>query len=296
MHKFKYNSIIFHISIIPKSPILIKSGIDSPNPTLPDMQFVRTHHLEKGETIYIPGSSLKGVIRSHIESLLRTLDKNATCDILEDSSCTKKIEENEKIKNREFSSSEIYSCSCKTCKVFGNGKLKSRISILDAYPEGEIKMETRNGVAISRLTHAVAAGPFDMEVLIQANLKTKIFLENFECWQIGFIALAINSLNTGFLKLGFGKNRGFGVIEIKIDKISYMSSKRIEENEIWGLGNYFSEKERNEYGINKNDKIQLDTPYSVEIITFPFIIREFPENSWNEISSKSITKLSEVLN
>ncbi|OYT68262.1 MAG: hypothetical protein CFK48_12135, partial [Armatimonadetes bacterium CP1_7O] len=80
MHGRLYNQLELEIAIIPQTPLLIKSGQKaSIDPALPDMQFVRTRRRlpdgEVDEVVYIPGSSLRGVVRAHAERLLRTLDE-----------------------------------------------------------------------------------------------------------------------------------------------------------------------------------------------------------------------------
>ncbi len=78
MHKRLLNEAIIEISIQPNGPILIKAGEKGADPTLPDMEFVRTNNKP-----YLPGSSLKGVIRSHCERLARTVGgARLSCDPL----------------------------------------------------------------------------------------------------------------------------------------------------------------------------------------------------------------------
>ena len=69
MHKCLFNEAIIKLTIEPVGPILIKAGDSGSDPTKPDMSFVRT--MRNGEsTVYLPGSSLKGFLRSHCEKLL----------------------------------------------------------------------------------------------------------------------------------------------------------------------------------------------------------------------------------
>lgn len=302
MHKTKYNSLGLEISITPKSPLLVKAGGISANPSLPDMQFVRTFITGKGETVYIPGSSLKGVVRSYVEKILRTKkgdSLNGSCNLFEKGkSCPDKIDKIEKELNkkekREIQSCEIYKESCRACKIFGNTKLKSRASFLDAYPEGDVKTETRYGVAISRLTHAVAAGPFDMEVLVAGKFGTKLHLENFEIWQLGLFALAIQGLNDGLVRVGFGKNRGFGEVEAKVEKIELSFSKTLQKNEIWGIGKFAGEEGKN-YGFEENDVITIKPEPSKEYEETLYTKREYQVRDWDEISSSAISALRKVL-
>ncbi|MEM2352070.1 MAG: RAMP superfamily CRISPR-associated protein, partial [Thermoproteota archaeon] len=148
MHKVRFNALTLDWTIELKTPLLVKAGRLSGNPSLPDMQFVRTEVAGLGETVYIPGSSLKGVFRSFSERVLRTINKEFACIPFGDESCVKK-------KGLKEEGPSIYKHSCRACKLFGNTSLKSRISFTDAYPEGQVKLEVRYGVALSRLTNAV---------------------------------------------------------------------------------------------------------------------------------------------
>jgi len=44
----------------------------------------------------------------------------------------------------------------------------------------------------------------------KGSFKTSLVLENFETWHLGLISLTLQALNEGLIKIGFGKNRGFG--------------------------------------------------------------------------------------
>lgn len=295
MHKVKYNSLELQFSLKVKSPMLIKSGGISANPSLPDMQFVRTYVNGLGETIYIPGSSLKGVFRTYTEQILKSFIYDKICDIVvKENSCTKKLEDKEK-KNHTLSSYEIYNDSCRICKLFGNGKLKSRITFFDSYPNGDIKTEIRYGVAISRLTQSVAAGPFDMEVAVNGTFETNIRVENFECWQIGIISLALNGLNDGLITIGFGKNRGFGEVEVKVNKVLFSFANNTPKKEIWGIGKFISIDDVEKYGVSKNDLINLEIEPNKEFEEMFYIKREYTSENWQKISNSVLILLRDDL-
>jgi CRISPR-associated RAMP protein (TIGR02581 family) len=296
MHRVQLNSLELELELSLKSPLLIKSGGISPNPSLPDMQFVRTFISGKGEIVYIPGSSLKGVIRSHVERVLRTLSEihnketlKWACNLFEkDKACVSKIKD----EARPF---EIYRDSCRACKIFGNTKLKGRISILDSYPNGNVKTEIRHGVAISRLTHAVAQGPFDIEVAVEGIFKTKFILTNFEAWSIGLLAIALRDINEGMVKVGFGKNRGFGEVEAKVQKATFGFAGNTPKNEIWGIGKMSSENNLDEYGLNKDDLFDVNTEPKEESKDILGVKRIYDFEGWEAIGEASITYLREAL-
>src|SRR5215213_10914643 len=75
MHKAIYLEGRLGLTIRSDGPILIKAGeTGGADPTRPDMEFVRTQHRGAAE-IYIPGPSLKGVVRAQAERIARSLDR-----------------------------------------------------------------------------------------------------------------------------------------------------------------------------------------------------------------------------
>src|SRR5438876_1498703 len=136
MHKSIFNEATIRLTISPIGPILIKAGGDNADPSKPDMSFVRT--LRDGrETVYLPGSSLKGVLRSYCERIARTVDSKArqdshrgqllSCDPLDDSrSCGKRLEKDE---HKNWSSARKHKESCFVCKMFGNTSFASHFRI-----------------------------------------------------------------------------------------------------------------------------------------------------------------------
>ncbi|ABQ89839.1 RAMP superfamily CRISPR-associated protein [Roseiflexus sp. RS-1] len=249
MHKTRYNALRLTLEIRPRGSLLIKAGGLSADPTLPDMQFVRTYHPEKGETVYIPGSSLKGVVRGFTEKVLRTLGRTDSwhwaCPTFPDEreSCAKRLEKVE-------DSAVVYRQSCGACRIFGHTRLKGRAAFTDLLPATEIKTEIRYGVAISRLSHAVAQGPFEMEVVVDGAFIGHLFLENYELWQLGLLVLALESMNNGLVKVGFGKNRGFGevvvtVMEAQVEEAGFQD----DPNTLRGLAAFVAKEEQDRYGL-----------------------------------------------
>jgi CRISPR-associated RAMP protein (TIGR02581 family) len=288
MHKRLVNHCTIELTIIPNGPILIKSGQEGADPTKPDMEFVETFH-DKGKTIYLPGSSLKGAIRAHAERIVRTvggetrnanqpvwtpkdpLDKKAY-EYLDD--CT--------------TTSAIYRDSCSVSQLFGNTSIASRLRIEDAYPTGEVKLEERNGVAIDRVFGSVAVGPFNYQVCTKGEFKTKIHLKNFTLAQLGLLGLVLRDLNDGWFGLGFAKSRGLGTVTIQYNqaKVQYPgcmidpdtkqitqlgSSNRWAATTLLGAGSFLSREEAIAYGFFRDKQEhdqQPDLPVAAQAMTY----------------------------
>ncbi len=222
MHSRLYNEIEIHLRLAPSSPLLIKSGdtgLSDIDPTLPDMSFVRTYRADLGyETVYIPGSSLRGVLRSHAEKLLRSVSPDLACQITGGSCLRMK-----KLREKNLDGPKAYLESCYACRLFGNTAVASRVRISDFHPIGATRTEVRYGVAIDRVTNAVAHGPFQMEVLIEGTFEGEITARNFTLGQLGLIAAGILDMADGLLPLGFGKSKGLGVMEVEVQKVIFRS-------------------------------------------------------------------------
>ena len=280
MHKTRYNALRLKLRLSPRGPLLIKAGGISANPSLPDMQFVRTFHPEKGEVLYIPGSSLKGVVRGFVEKVLCTVNEENSwrraCPTFptEQESCAKRL-------GNEDNSARIYARSCGACRTFGHTRLKGRVAFTDFMPVGEIKTEIRYGVAISRLSHAVGAGPFEMEIAVAGTFEGQVVLENFELWQVGLLTLAFESMNMGLVKVGFGKNRGFGEVRVEVAEAILDEVTLNFAASTWrGLGAFVDDAERQRYRLYPPYQVEdLPDPERVELIGF-YTRRVYRADTW----------------
>lgn len=286
MHRKLWNSLCLSFTIQPCGPLLVKSGMVSVNPSLPDMQFVRTSTPE-GETVFIPGSSLKGVFRSFTEKVLRTMGEDKACDPLDKNrNCVHKGN-----LQKCTETAEVYRKSCLACKIYGNTRLRGRAAFTDTFPEGNWKTEVRHGVAISRLTSAVAVGPFDMEVLVEGSFSGSLVLENFEIWQLGLLGLTIRSLNEGLVRIGFGKSRGFGEVRCRVKEAVFtMARKNIPKDALWGVGAFVSTSEREAYGLREDDLLSsLPEGKREDLGVYTRIV--YGPEEWKSILEKAIHAL-----
>jgi len=212
MFKEFFNEVVIRLTIRPTGPILIKAGEKGADPTRPDMEFVRTWRGSE-RVVYLPGASLKGVLRAHCERIVRTVAQEENnrqpraCDPLGKQSCSERLG---RIKG--LPTERAYSDSCFICRLFGNQVVAGRLRTSDAYPTVPIKTEQRDGVAIDRVFGAVAFGPFQFETVSEGAFATTLTLRNFTVAQLGLLGLALRDLRRGQIGVGFGKSRGLGQV------------------------------------------------------------------------------------
>jgi CRISPR-associated protein Csm3 len=219
MFRTLYNQARLTLKVQPVSPVLIKAAGAGLDPTRPEMEFVTTQ-TSVGRVEYLPGSSLKGAIRSFSERLLLTLGKKA-CDPLDKKSpCAE----------REHRS---YSRQCDACKLFGSPNMAGRLRVIDGLPwratatdeeraagRDALHRETRANVAIDRASGASSTkGLFDMDVLVGGSLYPEIVLRNYQLWQLALTALAISEFNEGYQQIGSGKSRGLGRVSCAVETL-----------------------------------------------------------------------------
>ena len=254
MHKRIVNQAIIKLVISPVGPLLIKASDQGADPTKPDMEFVETYHAG-GRSVYLPGSSLKGAIRSHCERIVRTLggekpnDGNVWACLpvtggRDNLSCSKRLDEKNKAREAErkqkLTSSEIYAFSCTICQLFGNMATASHTRIKDAYPINpeDIRREERNGVAIDRIYGSAASGAlFNFEVITAGEFTTTISVKNFTTAQLALIALAIRDFDEQRVSIGFAKSRGLGQVNMKVNGVAiHYPTAVVEDNQVRPIG------------------------------------------------------------
>lgn len=259
------NALRIKIKIRPQGPLLIRTGGFALDPTVPDMAFVRVRRADGEETPYIPGSSLKGVVRGFVEKILRTWNhpgwRRACATFPEDpDSCAYQIVAREATDHRPLPSHEIYRMSCGACRLFGHTRLRGRVAFTDAYPDpGEpLVLETRYGVAISRRTQAVAHGPFEMEVAVAGSFTGEIILENFELWQVALLARALEAMNEGMLRIGYGKTRGLGEVCVEVMEAMLDTAGLLPDLQRWpGIAGLVDQQAINNYGLDPMKEIRI---------------------------------------
>jgi CRISPR-associated protein Csm3 len=234
VHKRILNELTFEFDLAPHdAPLLIKSGREAgADPTLLDMNFVRTTHPQTGKrVVFLPGSSLKGTLRSYAERVARSVRPEGNdrwcCNPFGEKACGTRLE-------KGHSAAERYAKACVACRIFGHTRLGSHLLVSDAYPLGEPVLEQRDGVAIDRISGAVSAGPFNLEVVARGTFQATLVLRNFQLWQVGLLAVALRDLSDGLVPIGYGKSKGFGRMSLAYHqaRMSYPGQAQLQRGDM----------------------------------------------------------------
>lgn len=214
-----------------------------------DHAMLRAAYRRDGTSI-LPGSSLRGVLRSQAERIARTL---ATYDAWH----TKQSPEERRDKFGEIcpacnplttkTDDPVASCNsfikstltmqdrqtleekgaeeklCLACRLFGSPWNGSRLRVEDAsLIPGTGQQKVLDFLAIDRFTGGGRDGAkFDAVALWRPQFKVRLFLENPEGWELGWLALTLRDLHEGLATVGFGAAKGFGRVSIQSPQLTF---------------------------------------------------------------------------
>ncbi len=269
MLKQLVNECLLKLEITTEGPLLVKSGHATPHG--PDMTPVLTYRNGQ-EQVFLPGSSLKGVFRSHLEKVIRTLNKPAVCVPYDkETSCSSVLQaqKDQLTGDEELENWVAYHKSCAACRLFGSTFFTGRLAIDDAYldlSEGALVehfTELRDCVAIDRFSGGAATkhgAKFDLEVVrAGVTFSTDIYLRNFEIWQLGGLLLIVQDLEDALLRIGSGRSRGLGKVRGKAQQVTIQYLQPLIQEkpaeDVWGLGTFLGDDRR--YGTWPDDTITL---------------------------------------
>jgi CRISPR-associated protein Csm3 len=158
---------------------------------------------------YIPGSSLKGRVRTEAERIARQkgMDVCKPPDV----------------KNMCGSLKRNLDDFCVCCKIFGTAgdlSVASKVKFRDAYPLSKVEtLLERSGIAIDRDKGTVVRGALYTIQAIPAGVQfgLEIVCENMSEDELRLLKAALKSVEDS--ALGGSSTRGFGKVKIKIDAV-----------------------------------------------------------------------------
>ncbi|HEX7183979.1 MAG TPA: RAMP superfamily CRISPR-associated protein [Thermoanaerobaculia bacterium] len=211
------NTAKIEFRIVPDGPLLVRAQSVGLDPGVADMEFQRTHRNGQS-TVFLAGSGLKGVLRSHAERLLRSAGRFA-CDPTQTrdlAMCGRRKDE-----APDPRSEYPHNGQCPACFTFGSLRLAGRFRIGDAYPPDDLaeitnRTEVRTGVGIDRKSQAASQGVlYDSEVVVSGAFDARVQGENYSLWQLGLLLASLQDLGNGLIRIGGCKARGMGAVRLE---------------------------------------------------------------------------------
>jgi CRISPR/Cas system CSM-associated protein Csm3 (group 7 of RAMP superfamily) len=246
MQRFVAGTCTMHLTITLRGPWIVR-GQTKPE-TFVDQRRQQSQRdilfplLDAQRRPLLPASSLKGVLRSTAERILRSVDpeRSARRTPLADEPFVHQPNELSKLQRGQIADSElvewnkeqrhysaeelkpqvVYKIQSAASQLFGSTLHAGLLRLEDATAASP-QRQRRSHVAIDRFTGGVGEGPFIEELAPAATtLETKLTLSNFALWQIGLLALVFQEINRGYVGLGGGTRKGQGQAQIAVPQIT----------------------------------------------------------------------------
>jgi len=200
------------LKLVNKTAMRIGAGHAGLDPTEPDNSVIK----QNGKP-FIPGSSLKGVFRAHIEALFS--EERHHCFV-----CGKRgfapNKENRALFLRELDGEGFKLCP--HCALFGNEFIQGRVYFSDFLLDRPASIAIRDGVGIDRATETAAnQKKYDYEVVEPgAAFSGELLLINLN--QAGeeyrALKLMVEWINLGIIRIGGSVSRGLGRFEATLEE------------------------------------------------------------------------------
>jgi len=175
----------------------------------------------------IPGSSIRGVLRSRLEKILQAVggnrgcvlffeDPNSRCFTSPNSKLKKEFDEEHRNKTaaereRLLEDKLLTDGLCDICRLFGSVLLASKLRISDAKP---VKPELliRDGVGIDRDTETAREHiKYDFETLYSDGFTFQADIENATDPDLALLAILFQEMLNPGIEIGGKKSRGLGI-------------------------------------------------------------------------------------
>lgn len=194
---------------------------------------------------YIPGSSFKGVLRSYVETVLRTIDEKYACLCVTDqadpfcpTTASRRVPEGQETSDYDRLLNEVYDGdedalyldgTCRICQVFGSHGLASKVIIPDlALSDPWVApYQIRHGVSIDRDTETAAQGRLYTSEAVPARtrFKCEIIVENGSPADQGLVLLGLRAFEREMVVLGGATSRGLGRVKLTVETCQEISDE-----------------------------------------------------------------------
>jgi CRISPR-associated protein Csm3 len=209
-------------TLVNLAPLRVGMGREPPLGATVDNTFLRIRR--DGEEIpYIPGSTIKGVLRNYFEQLAR-LKYPELHDPWDRDKIEKEAEEGD---------------FCVVCGTFGSTKIASHIRVFDAYPTSKVTTNIKTCVGIDREFQAARPAILYTEEFIEPGYKWsfKMDIINIQFPEGGderslLLTETIRAMKLGLVSFGARKSVGFGQIQLKEAKwVKYVVEEGVLKEE-----------------------------------------------------------------
>ncbi|MBN2229990.1 MAG: CRISPR-associated RAMP protein [Candidatus Thorarchaeota archaeon] len=195
-----------------------------------DMPVLKTW-IDGKETPYLPGTSLKGVLRSAVVAELQRVGESCCDSQKGKNSCGKAHEQRIRVAQREKNKQQLRKIIdefCTACKLFGTHGYRGKIRLEDALLlpgqlGGVVPTAERKGIAMDRIGGATSnTALFSIEyVKVGSRFASKLIIRDVDDVTLALLLSRLFKFNSGHLKLGGLTTKGFGGMNVTVANVVF---------------------------------------------------------------------------
>ena len=192
-------------NLVNQTPLRVGAGREPPLGSAVDLAPLTVRCADGRTMPFIPGSSLKGALRSLAEAIMRGQG------VPVHSPWGSEVDEEAESGNY-----------CVICGIFGSTKLASHVRIYDAYPEDKAPLFVKTGVGINREFRGAQPGVLYTEQLVAPGLRWRFMMEGVNIRIFPepgdergrLLRQVIDLLTRGMVQVGARKTIGYGLVKL----------------------------------------------------------------------------------
>lgn len=197
---------------------------------------------------FLPGSSLRGAMRSTVERLSRSIwGPTACCTLFEEPSAGNECWASDRRKREIIDTATAEGEGlrqqlaagkgklCAICQLFGSTIMAARLKVTDAVLEKEQEPVRRDGVGIDRDTETAKEKiKYDFEVLDRGcEFRFSMHVENSDDRDLALLYILLKEMEMG-IEVGGKKTRGLGRVRLASYTVEYFDER-------WGVAKFLVE-------------------------------------------------------
>jgi len=194
-------------TLINETPLRVGVGKEPPLGSAVDTAVLRVRFADGTHKPFIPGSSLKGVLRSLVEAIAK-----AQGEPIHNPWDIPKVEEEARKGN-----------FCVICGLFGSTRLASHVRVYDAYPTEEAPTFTKTGIGLNRDFRGVQPHILYTEEFVAPGVRWRFRMDIINVRVFpepqdkrgNLLRQVIDLLSNGLVQVGARKTVGYGLVRLE---------------------------------------------------------------------------------
>lgn len=246
-----------------------------------------TEVVREGGRLYLPGSSLKGVLRQRAEYIANLVNEAGlgACHLFDpalekpaaDDDAYRRLacgyrfnirQQAQEAGRHTLAMSQRYRDACPACQLFGHTFHAGHLRLTDFMVVGSGGTRQVPHTALDRITNSVASRSkdkgdrgsgqlFTHEYVTNSSFSGELVINNFSLWQLGWLGYLLRDLQDGLIRVGHKRTSGAGQVAIQAVAVRLRQIPTPTTNVVHGVSEYLRPEQQTAYGCPPETAVSL---------------------------------------